>query len=72
MLSTPEPAITHPRAEAGDGRDEYGARRVWFAYGNQLAIGCGPFDLDTLELEENPLTFHFGLLQKLKHHILDA
>ncbi|KAH8600669.1 putative glycosyl hydrolases family 35 [Bisporella sp. PMI_857] len=53
-------------------RDEYGARRIWIAYGNYQAIGTAPFGMDTLELEENPFKKHYGLLAKVSSYVLAA
>ncbi|KAL2843342.1 glycoside hydrolase superfamily [Aspergillus pseudoustus] len=54
-------------------RDEYGARRIWPAYGTQLAIGCSPFGIDSLlPHEASPFTLHFGLLRDVRKYILDA
>lgn len=53
-------------------RDEYGARRIWAAYGNFCALGASPFGIDTLQLADNPFTKHFGLLAKVSAHVLAA
>ncbi|KAJ5825799.1 hypothetical protein N7474_002937 [Penicillium riverlandense] len=54
-------------------RDEYGARRIWAAYGRFYALGASPFGIDTLgPLGENPFTKHFGLLAKVSSHVLEA
>jgi hypothetical protein len=53
-------------------RDEYGARRIWKAFGNYQAIGVSPFGIDTLEPETNPFTRHYGLLSQVKDIILEA
>ena len=46
-------------------RDDFGARRVWVAYGTYLSLAASPFGVDTLTPEENPYTRHLGLLKKL-------
>jgi hypothetical protein len=53
-------------------RDEYGARRIWAAYGSYQAIGVSPFGIDTLEPETNPLGRHYGLLHSVSKIVLDA
>jgi hypothetical protein len=53
-------------------RDEYGARRIWKAFGSYRAIGVSPFGIDTLEPETNPFTRHYGLLSQVKDIILEA
>ncbi|RFU24064.1 hypothetical protein B7463_g12274, partial [Scytalidium lignicola] len=53
-------------------RDDYGARRVWKAFGSYQAIGTSPFGIDTLEPATNPFTKHYGLLSKTKEYILEA
>lgn len=53
-------------------RDDYGARRIWAAYGSFQAIGAAPFGIDTLTPEESPFTKHFGLLGKVSRHVLAA
>ncbi|KAM5353406.1 hypothetical protein ACJ41O_000056 [Fusarium nematophilum] len=55
-------------------RDEYGARRIWAAYGNHQALGCAPFGIDTLDagVDVSPFKRHFRLLDTLKNYILDA
>jgi hypothetical protein len=54
-------------------RDEYGARRMWPAYGTQLAIGCSPFGVDSLlPHEKSPFTLHYKLLHDVRKYILDA
>ncbi|KAK2786581.1 hypothetical protein FQN52_007757 [Onygenales sp. PD_12] len=49
-------------------RDEYGARRIWAAFGSFQALGTAPFGIDTLELDDNPFRKHYGLLAKVSHH----
>lgn len=53
-------------------RDEYGARRVWLAYGTYQALGCAPFGIDTLPTDNSPITKHFKILHNLRKYILDA
>ena len=53
-------------------RDEYGARRIWTAYGSYQAIGVSPFGIDTLEPATNPFTRHYGLLQSVSQIVLEA
>lgn len=53
-------------------RDEYGARRVWNAFGSHQAIGTSPFGIDTLEPETNPFRRHYGLLNKVSKFVLEA
>jgi len=53
-------------------RDEYGARRIWKAYGSYQALGCSPFGIDTLEPENNAFTRHYKLLASVSKIVLDA
>jgi hypothetical protein len=53
-------------------RDEYGARRIWEAFGTYQAIGTSPFGIDTLSLAENPFMRHYGLLSQVKDIVLKA
>ena len=53
-------------------RDEFGARRVFLAYGSYGAIGCSPFGIDTLEAESSPWKRVYGLLGSVSRQILDA
>jgi hypothetical protein len=53
-------------------RDEYGARRIWVAYGSFQAIGVSPFGIDTLDPATNPFTKHYGLLKSVSQIVLDA
>ena len=53
-------------------RDEYGARRIWKAFGSYQAIGTSPFGIDTLEPTTNPFTKHYGLLASVKNIVLEA
>jgi hypothetical protein len=53
-------------------RDEYGARRIWAAYGSYQAIGVSPFGIDTLEPETSAFTKHYGLLDSVSQIVLQA
>lgn len=53
-------------------RDEYGARRIWTAYGTYAALGCSPFGIDTLEPATNPYRRHYDLLSQVSQHVLAA
>ncbi|KAH7134144.1 glycoside hydrolase superfamily [Dactylonectria macrodidyma] len=53
-------------------RDEYGARRIWIAYGTYAAMGVAPFGVDTLEPSSAPFTKHFGLLKSVSAIVLEA
>jgi hypothetical protein len=53
-------------------RDERGARRVWLAYGTHLAIGTGPFGIDSLTAKDSPITKHYRLLESVSELVLDA
>ncbi|KAF2189101.1 glycoside hydrolase family 35 protein [Zopfia rhizophila CBS 207.26] len=53
-------------------RDEYGARRIWEAYGSYQALGTSPFGIDTLGPETNPFTKHYCLLESVSQVVLDA
>ncbi|KAL2816225.1 glycoside hydrolase superfamily [Aspergillus cavernicola] len=53
-------------------RDEYGARRIWAAYGSYQAIGVSPFGIDTQEPATNPFTRHYALLDSVSQIILAA
>jgi hypothetical protein len=53
-------------------RDEYGARRIWAAYGTFQALLASPFGIDTLEPDTNPFTRHYGLLDSVSKIVLDA
>jgi hypothetical protein len=52
--------------------DEYGARRIWTAYGSYQAIGVSPFGNNTLEPSTNPFTRHYSLLDSVLQIALDA
>lgn len=51
-------------------RDDYGARRIWYAFGSQQAMGTAPFGIDTLEDVYNPFIKHYGLLRQVGAYIL--
>lgn len=53
-------------------RDDYGARRVWIAYGSYQALLASPFGIDTLEPATNPYTKHYGLLSQVSEIVLEA
>lgn len=53
-------------------RDEYGARRIWTAFGSYQCLGTSPFGIDTLEPDGNPFTKHYGLLARVQQIVLDA
>lgn len=53
-------------------RDEYGARRVWKAYGSHQSLGTSPFGIDTQEPASNPFTRHYGLLKRTAALVLAA
>ncbi|KLU87966.1 hypothetical protein MAPG_06956 [Magnaporthiopsis poae ATCC 64411] len=54
-------------------RDEYGARRIWVAYGSHGCMGTAPFGCDTLGPgDENPFTRHYGLLESVAPLVLEA
>ncbi|KAL1798877.1 hypothetical protein ACET3X_002914 [Alternaria dauci] len=53
-------------------RDEKGARRIWSAYANYLALGCSPFGIDSLAASESAFTKHYGLINSLRKQILEA
>lgn len=53
-------------------RDEYGARRIWTAFGSYQALGTSPFGIDTLEPQSNPFTRHYGLLSRVQQIVLEA
>ncbi|CAH0024690.1 unnamed protein product [Clonostachys rhizophaga] len=53
-------------------RDDYGARRIWIAYGSHAAIGVAPFGVDTVEPANNPFTKHYGLLKSVSAIVLEA
>ncbi|RDW56525.1 hypothetical protein BP6252_14129 [Coleophoma cylindrospora] len=51
-------------------RDEYGARRIWYAFGSHQAMGTAPFGIDTLDDVYNPFIKHYGLLKQVSAHVL--
>ncbi|KAI1089473.1 glycoside hydrolase [Rostrohypoxylon terebratum] len=53
-------------------RDDYGARRIWIAYGSYGAIGASPFGIDTVDPKTSPFTKHFGLLKSVSALVLEA
>ncbi|KAJ4305062.1 hypothetical protein N0V90_000592 [Kalmusia sp. IMI 367209] len=53
-------------------RDEYGARRVWKAYGSFQALCASPFGIDTMEPATNPYTRHYALLKDVSQIVLEA
>ncbi|OAL56420.1 glycoside hydrolase [Pyrenochaeta sp. DS3sAY3a] len=53
-------------------RDEKGARRIWSAYANHLALGASPFGIDSLKAEECAFTKHFRLIHSLRRQILET
>lgn len=53
-------------------RDEYGARRIWSAYGSHGALCTSPFGFDTMEFENNPWKRHYGLLAQVSEYVLAA
>ncbi|KAI0884191.1 glycoside hydrolase superfamily [Annulohypoxylon maeteangense] len=53
-------------------RDDYGARRIWIAYGSYAALGASPFGIDTVDPDDNAFTKHFGLLKSVSALVLEA
>ncbi|KAH8589301.1 family 35 putative beta-galactosidase glycoside hydrolase [Bisporella sp. PMI_857] len=53
-------------------RDEYGARRIWTAFGSYQAIGTSPFGVDTLEPATAAFTRHYKLLGSVSQIVLEA
>jgi hypothetical protein len=53
-------------------RTELGARRIWSAYANHLALGCSPFGIDSLQASGSPWTKHYALIHSLRKQVLDA
>lgn len=53
-------------------RDDYGARRIWIAYGSYAAMGVAPFGVDTVEPEDSAFTKHYGLLKSVSAIVLEA
>ncbi|CZR65072.1 probable beta-galactosidase [Phialocephala subalpina] len=53
-------------------RDDFGARRIWNAFGTHQALGTAPFGIDTIDVTSNPFKKHYRLLAQTTHHILAA
>jgi hypothetical protein len=53
-------------------RDDYGARRIWIAFGTYAAMGVAPFGVDTVEPSENSFTKHYGLLKSVSTIVLET
>ncbi|RAO69652.1 uncharacterized protein BHQ10_005664 [Talaromyces amestolkiae] len=53
-------------------RDDYGARRIWAAFGSYQSLGTSPFGVDTLEPEECAFTKHYRLLDSVSQIVLEA
>ncbi|KAG9603770.1 glycoside hydrolase, partial [Aureobasidium melanogenum] len=53
-------------------RDEYGALRIWTAFGSHACIGTSPFGCETVDPMKSPFRKHYGLLAKMRYHILTA
>lgn len=53
-------------------RDEYGARRIWSAYGTHHVLCAAPFAIDTLEPADSTWRKHYGLLSQVADYILAA
>lgn len=53
-------------------RDDFGARRIWKAYGSYQALGAAPFGIDTVEPADNPFRQHYGLLKSVRQIVLQA
>ncbi|KAI1774310.1 glycoside hydrolase [Hypoxylon cercidicola] len=53
-------------------RDDYGARRIWIAYGSYAALGAAPFGIDTVDAEDDAFAKHFGLLSSVSAIVLEA
>ncbi|KAH0272453.1 glycoside hydrolase, partial [Aureobasidium melanogenum] len=53
-------------------RDEYGALRIWTAFGSHACIGTSPFGCETVDPMTSPFRKHYGLLNKMRYHILSA
>lgn len=55
--------------------DAPGTRRTWLAYGTYGCIGCSPFGIDTVNMDETEMNgwrITYGLLSKMSSRILDA
>ncbi|KAH8589561.1 family 35 putative beta-galactosidase glycoside hydrolase [Bisporella sp. PMI_857] len=53
-------------------RDEYGARRIWEAFGTYQALLASPFGIDTLKAVDSPFTSHYKLLDSVSYFVLRA
>lgn len=53
-------------------RDEYGALRIWSAFGSYQCIGTAPFGVDTVVHTQSPFTTQYALLSKVSDLVLDA
>lgn len=53
-------------------RDEYGALRIWTTFGSHACIGTSPFGCETVDPIKSPFRKHYGLLNKMRYHILSA
>jgi hypothetical protein len=53
-------------------RDEYGARKIWPAYGNFQALIASPFGIDTVDPKTNPFAKHYSLLRSISQIVLEA
>lgn len=53
-------------------RDEYGARRIWSAYGTHHALCTSPFAIDTLDPQKSPWKKHYHLLAQVADYVLAA
>jgi hypothetical protein len=53
-------------------RDEYGALRIWTAYGSHACLGTSPFGCETVDPMQSLFKKHYALLAKTSHHILTA
>jgi hypothetical protein len=53
-------------------RDEYGALRIWTAFGSHACLGTSPFGCETVDPMQSPFRKHYVLLAKTSHHILTA
>lgn len=53
--------------------DAFGVRRTWLAYGSYGALGCSPFGIDTVEMDESELQLwrrSNGILHSMRREIL--
>ncbi|KAE9376700.1 glycoside hydrolase family 35 protein [Stipitochalara longipes BDJ] len=53
-------------------RDDFGARRIWNAFGSHQALGTAPFGIDAVDPLTNPFRKHYRLLSQITQHILAA